>query len=90
MKKPDGDSKVANAIVDTIGVAHGDAATKSDIERLEASIAHLETSTKAEIGRLEMAVKLSEARVTNKLWWAIGLIVAILKVLDYLLPALGG
>ena len=56
---------------------------KSDVERLETSISTLETSTKT-------AIALSESRVTSKLWWAIGLLVAILKALDYLLPALGG
>ena len=64
-------------------IGHLEASMKSDVERLETSIATLEASTKT-------AIALSESRVTSKLWWAIGLLVAILKALDYLLPALGG
>ena len=64
-------------------IGHLEASMKSDVERLETSISTLETSTKT-------AIALSESRVTSKLWWAIGLLVAILKALDYLLPALGG
>ena len=86
-------------------IGHLEASMKSDVERLETSIKsdveRLETSIKSDVKRLETsiatletstktAIALSESRVTSKLWWAIGLLVAILKALDYLLPALGG
>ena len=78
----------AEAVTEQIGAAISEGlATTGDIQVLESSIQSLRSELKGDIQALEGKIQTIESRLTVKLYSALVLAVALIKVLDYIFPS---